>query len=66
MFIRNYPTHFHDHVIPKLGLTLQNQYCFSKWDIMGNASLKNEGVCYGAGKGPYGHPNPTPTPPSLL
>ena len=39
-FILNYPTHFHDHVNPKLGLTLQNQYCFSKWDAIGNASVK--------------------------
>ena len=50
------PTHFHDHVTPNLGLTFQNQYCFSKWDIMGNASATNEDFCYGAGKGPYGHP----------
>ena len=39
-FILKYPTHSHDHATPKLGLTLQNQYCFSKWDTTGNASAK--------------------------
>ena len=55
-FILSYPTHFHNHVTPKLGLTLQNQYCFSKWDTISNVSAKNEDFCYGAEKGPYGHP----------
>ena len=58
-FILNYPTHFHDHGTPKLGLTLQNQYCFSKWYIKGDASAKKQHFCYGAGKGPYGHPTPS-------
>ena len=29
---------------------------FSKWDTMGNLSAKNVVFCYGAAKGPYGHP----------
>ena len=55
-FILNYPTHFYNHVTPKLGLTLQNQYCFSKWDTICNVTAKHEDFCYGAEKGPYGHP----------
>ena len=56
-FILNYPAHFHDHVTPKVGLTLQNQYYFSKWDTIGKISAKNENFCYGGEKGPYGHPS---------
>ena len=52
-FVLNYLTHFHEHVTPKLGLTLQNQYCFRKWD-----TISNEDFCYGAQKGPYGHLTP--------
>ena len=48
--VLNYPIHF----TPKLGLMLQNQYCFSKRDIIGNASTNNEDFCYGAGK--WTHP----------
>ena len=50
--------HIHDHVTQKLGLTLQNQI------LLVNGTLyvmlhekKGEDVCYGAGKGPYGHPS---------
>ena len=41
-FILSYPTHFHNHVTPKLGLTLQNQNCFSKWDTISNVSAKKK------------------------
>ena len=54
-FILNYPSHLKDYVTPKLGLTLQNQHCFSMWDTIGNVA-KNEDFYSGAGKGPYGHP----------
>ena len=53
-FIQSYSTYFHGHVTPKLGLTLQHIYYFSKWDTIGNISEKNEDFCYGAEKGPYG------------
>ena len=47
MFMLNYPTHLNDHVSPKL--TLQVQYCFSKWDTIGNTS-----ALLRAEKRPYG------------
>ena len=51
-FILNYPTHFHHHVTPKLGFTLQNQYC-----VTGNVSAKMKTFCFGGRKkGPFGHP----------
>ena len=53
------PTHFHDHVTPNLGLILQNQHCFNKWDTITYVSAQNKEFCYGAEKGPYGHPSPT-------
>ena len=56
MLILNYLNHFHDHVTPNLGLTLQNQYCCSKWDAIGNVSAENVDFCYLAEKGPYGPP----------
>ena len=46
-FILNYPTYFHDHVTPKLGLTLQNQNCFSKRDTISNVSAKKEDLLRG-------------------
>ena len=45
------------------GLRCKINTVFSKWDIIGNVSAKNEDFCYGAGKGPYGH---SPLPLSLL
>ena len=50
-FILNYPTHFHDHVTPKLGLTLQTQNCICMWDTISNVSANNEDFSYGAKKG---------------
>ena len=54
----DYPTLFHDNVTPKLGLTLQNQCRFSKWDTIGDVSAKIGDFCYGAEKWSYGHPDP--------
>ena len=54
----NSPTRIHDHVIPKLRLTLQNQYCFNKWVTIGNVTAQTEDFCYGAEKEPYGPPAP--------
>ena len=34
------PYPFHDDVTPELGLTLQSQYWFGKWDTIGNMSAK--------------------------
>ena len=39
-----------------LGLMLQNQYCFSIFDIISNVSAKHGDFCYRAEKGPYEHP----------
>ena len=50
-FILNYPTHIHDQVTPKLELTLQNQYGFSKWDTKGNVSAKTLTLLLGGGEG---------------
>ena len=58
--ILNYPTHYYDHVTPKLGLTLQNQYCFGKLDTTNNIPAN----MFRAGNGPSGHTNPSPLRPS--
>ena len=70
-FILNYPTHFYDNVTPKLGLTLQNQYCFRKWNTIWNEEFYN-----GSGNRIYGQPPslsmsntlslPSPTAPNPL
>ena len=61
--ILNYPTHFHDHVTPNLGLTLQIQYYFSKWNTKGNASANNEDFVTGKKLGIMDLQSPSPPPP---
>ena len=64
-FIFNYSVHSHDHVSQKLGFTLQNQYCFSKWDTIGNVSANKLKIFVtGLKKVPYGPHPPAPSHPT--
>ena len=53
-----YPAHFHNPIIPKVGLSARRHYTFKKEDTLSDPLPTNKRLHLGVKTGPYGDKDP--------